>query len=69
MLLFITESTICLLQNISTVFSSIQKANLLGLLENPSQTKEDLIYLFEWFLENVFSKIRNDMRKSNRKYL
>jgi len=60
MLLFITESTI---------FSSFQKANLLGLLENPSQTKEDLLYLFEWFLENVFGKIRNDVRKSNQRYL
>jgi len=62
MLLFITEST-------HTIFSSIQKANLLELLENPSQTKEDLLYPFEWFLENVFSKIRNDVRKSNQKYL
>jgi len=60
MLLFITESTI---------FSSVQKANLLELLENPSQTKEDLLYLFEWFLENVFNKIKNDVRKSNQKYL
>ncbi len=50
MLLFITESTI---------LSSVQKANLLELLENPSQTKEDLLYLFEWFLK-MFS-IRSGM--------
>ena len=53
MLLFITESTI---------LSSVQKAkntNLLELLENPSQTKEDLLCLFEWFLK-MFS-IRSGM--------
>ena len=50
MLLFITESAI---------LSSVQKANLLELLENPSQTKEDLLCLFEWFLK-MFS-IRSGM--------
>ncbi len=52
MLLFITESA---------VLSSVQKANLLKLLENPSQTqtKEDLLCLFEWFLK-MFS-IRSGM--------
>lgn len=60
MLLFITESTI---------FSSFQKANLLGFLENPAETKQDLIYLFEWFLENVFNRMRDEVRRSNEKHL
>jgi hypothetical protein len=53
MLLFITEST-------HTIFSSIQKANLLELLENPSQTKEDLLYPFVNGFWKMFS-VRSGM--------
>mgnify|MGYP000882770629 CR=1 FL=1 len=56
MLLFITKST---------VFSASQKANLVELFSDPVSTKEDYVYLLEWYLENVFNPLKTKVKSSN----
>ncbi|MFO7883162.1 MAG: helix-turn-helix domain-containing protein [Kosmotogaceae bacterium] len=57
MLTFITKSTL---------YSTEQKANLLEFFNNPKKMKEDYIYFLEWYYENVYSKIEDEVKKSNK---
>ncbi len=57
MLTFITKSTL---------YSTEQKANLLEFFNNPKKMKEDYIYFLEWYYENVYSKIEDEVVKDNK---
>jgi DNA-binding transcriptional ArsR family regulator len=57
MLTFITKSTL---------YSTEQKANLLEFFNNPKKMKEDYIYFLEWYYENVYSKIEDEVSKANK---
>ncbi|MFO7880950.1 MAG: helix-turn-helix domain-containing protein [Kosmotogaceae bacterium] len=59
-LIFITEKTI---------HSASEKANLLDFFDDPEQMKEDYISLLEWFYENVFADIEDEVREKNNEKL
>ncbi|RLL92362.1 ArsR family transcriptional regulator [Mesotoga sp. HF07.pep.5.2.highcov] len=48
-------------------FSTERKAILFEMLSHPERTKEDLLYLLEWFYENVFSTIESRIAKIHSK--
>ena len=48
-------------------FSTERKAILFEMLSHPERTKEDLLYLLEWFYENVFSTIEPRIAKIHSK--
>ncbi|MBN2219931.1 MAG: winged helix-turn-helix transcriptional regulator [Kosmotogaceae bacterium] len=48
-------------------FSTERKAILFEMLSNPERTKEDFLYLLEWFYENVFSTIETRIAKIHSK--
>ncbi|MDD3680793.1 helix-turn-helix transcriptional regulator [Mesotoga sp.] len=44
-------------------FSTERKAILFEMLSDPSRTKEDFLYLLEWFYENAFSALETRIEK------
>lgn len=52
-----------------TFFSPEQKANLLDMFMDVNKTKDDLIYLFEWYYENVFSQLEQTYMDENKEQL
>ncbi len=52
-----------------TFFSPEQKANLLDMFMDVEKTRDDLIYLFEWYYENVFAHLEQGYVEENRQQL
>jgi hypothetical protein len=46
-----------------------EKANLLEFFEGPEKMKEEYIQLLEWYYENIFSSVEEDIRKLNEEKL
>ncbi len=59
-LIFITEKTI---------HSASEKANLLDFFDDPEQMKEDYISCLEWFYENVFADLEDNIKQNNEEKL
>lgn len=57
MLVFVSESML---------FNTKQKALLLEFIDNPETTKEEYIYLLEWYQENIFKSISKTTSKRGR---
>ncbi len=52
-----------------TFFSPEQKANLLDMFMDVEKTRGDLIYLFEWYYENVFAHLEQEYVSENQQNL
>ena len=51
------------------IHSPSEKANILEFFEGPEKMKEDYIQLLEWYYENIFSSVEEDIRKLNKEKL
>ena len=52
-----------------TFFSPEQKANLLDMFMDVNKTKDDLMYHFDWYYENVFSHLEQTYMDENKEQL
>lgn len=61
--IFDNEKEMLVFVSDSMLFNSKQKALILEFIEDPEATKEEYIYLLEWYQENIFANISKTAEK------